>query len=650
MNKILSAALLALMLFAGIAKADVIWVGIGPECTGFSVRPSIPDALMLAEILAGPDEIRLTSTTSNLYLGPGSQLDLVDWDPATKGALTIAGGYSDCFTSQTSVSRIGDASGPLISISATSGAQSIVTLQNLVISGSTSLRGLLVVGDSSVFLQNTIIDDNIAGAFVSGGAFLDIDADSRIESNDDGAAGTGFGGGLRCEGANSEVALRGRLINNRGLRGGNLYAQNGCLVRLFQGAQINGGSAAFGGGAYIDNGATLLADGSSNRVAFIDNFAEEGGGLYVTGTGEAVMTNTLFRENGALVGSGIYAVGGGTGGSPQVSMDRASSCPFLISCSEFERNDGSGPTVFVANSTVLIQRTLFDSNEMTDEGVAWGTIYLSFAEAFVNRVGFIGNETYAPIAGFGADAAIRHVTAVGNTSPSNPGLDSWAMSIRGMDSNVEVFNSIFSDTRGHDDPPLGSFTGACNLVDNTNDWPSGTFIQGNAQFINAAGGDLRQQPSSPGVDMCNAQPGAPANDRDLEFQLVPVNEFTNPQGQPGQEGGLWDAGVDEVYSTVGDDEFTLTVARNGTGTGFVISDPLGISCGSNCSETFFQGTLVILTATPTGGSTFSGWIGCPLLNGDECFNTVDSDRTITATFEADEGTEDDIFADRFQLE
>jgi hypothetical protein len=211
-------------------------------------------------------------------------------------------------------------------------------------------------------------------------------------------------------------------------------------------------------------------------------------------------------------------------------------------------------------------------------------------------------------------------------------VDSFAMSNRGLSGLIEVYNSIFSDTRGQDGPPSGAFTGQCNLVDDSTNWPIGDTILGDAEFINAAGGDLRQQPTSPGVDMCNAQPGAPANDRDLEFQLVPVNEFTNPQGQPGQEGGLWDAGVDEVYSTVGDDEFTLTVARDGTGTGFVISDPLGIFCGSNCSETFFQGTLVTLSATPTRGSTFSGWIGCPLPNGNECFNTVDADRTITATF------------------
>ena len=54
---------------------------------------------------------------------------------------------------------------------------------------------------------------------------------------------------------------------------------------------------------------------------------------------------------------------------------------------------------------------------------------------------------------------------------------------------------------------------------------------------------------------------------------------------------------------------TLTVNRTGTGTGAVASTPAGISCGTSCSATFVQGAQVLLTATPTGGASFTGWSG-----------------------------------------
>ena len=54
---------------------------------------------------------------------------------------------------------------------------------------------------------------------------------------------------------------------------------------------------------------------------------------------------------------------------------------------------------------------------------------------------------------------------------------------------------------------------------------------------------------------------------------------------------------------------TLNIHRGGLGSGTVTSVPAGISCGSYCYSSFPNHTSITLTATPTAGSSFSGWSG-----------------------------------------
>jgi hypothetical protein len=76
---------------------------------------------------------------------------------------------------------------------------------------------------------------------------------------------------------------------------------------------------------------------------------------------------------------------------------------------------------------------------------------------------------------------------------------------------------------------------------------------------------------------------------------------------------------------------TLTVARNGTGSGTVASSPAGINCGATCSAGYTQGTMVTLTPTPAAGSTFAGWSGDCTGTGP-CTVTMSQARSVTATF------------------
>jgi hypothetical protein len=79
-------------------------------------------------------------------------------------------------------------------------------------------------------------------------------------------------------------------------------------------------------------------------------------------------------------------------------------------------------------------------------------------------------------------------------------------------------------------------------------------------------------------------------------------------------------------------QYTLTVSKSGTGSGTVTSSPSGIDCGSDCSESYNQGTSVTLTAMPASGSIFGGWSGGGCSGTGSCSITMNSNQTITVTF------------------
>jgi hypothetical protein len=77
---------------------------------------------------------------------------------------------------------------------------------------------------------------------------------------------------------------------------------------------------------------------------------------------------------------------------------------------------------------------------------------------------------------------------------------------------------------------------------------------------------------------------------------------------------------------------TLSVTKSGTGTGTVVSEPAGITCGSDCAETYNTPVFVTLTATADMGSIFTGWAGGGCGGTGTCAVAMDATKAITATF------------------
>jgi hypothetical protein len=78
---------------------------------------------------------------------------------------------------------------------------------------------------------------------------------------------------------------------------------------------------------------------------------------------------------------------------------------------------------------------------------------------------------------------------------------------------------------------------------------------------------------------------------------------------------------------------SLVISKSGNGTGTVTSDPAGINCGSDCSESYDIATQVTLHAMADTGSVFTGWSGGGCSGTGDCAVSIDGSMSVTAEFQ-----------------
>ncbi len=630
------------LLWAISGTAQTIqWVGDSTACDGTTnSHNSLTAALFAALLNSQADEIRLTARSNYI----GASYTLTDWDPSTTGALIIKGGYNDCQSSQSGRTLVSNAGGTVFTVQTTNRPISSVTFENLEISS--GLTGILATGGAEVTIGNSLVQNNTQGIHVAAGAYVNLLASSTVQFNDDFSDINSQGGGIYCTGNNSQVDVRGNLNRNRAGNGANLYVTDQCFVELYDGVNITGNNnrnlpdaAGIGGGIAVENQGFLLGSGGAGLIRIADhNSGSAGGGIAVRNGGRATLFNTHIINNfSSVAGSAVYVSFGGN-----FIMDRVAPCPFLISCSKITQHDFISEVVYTRNSSVDISRTIIDQNTFdTSSTFEKGIVRNFFGSASVrlDHVGIYNNTTNVAIAVDGGSIEIAHATIARNNLNGSP-----AQSIVVDDADVVIENSIITDSAGAEIiNGMGSITGKCNLVNFAGDMPINSYFVGTAVF-NDNQGDLRQQDSSDSVDACSEDHFAWSNDVDIEFQNAPVNEMTNPQGSPGEVGGLYDAGFDEAYVNIGNDEFLISVLKAGSGVGTVNSNPTGISCGMDCNEIYNYQTVLQLIADSNPGSQFAGWNNCPNPSNDICLINVDANLTVTANFNQ---VDDLIFANGF---
>jgi hypothetical protein len=85
---------------------------------------------------------------------------------------------------------------------------------------------------------------------------------------------------------------------------------------------------------------------------------------------------------------------------------------------------------------------------------------------------------------------------------------------------------------------------------------------------------------------------------------------------------------------------TLSISKDGSGSGRVSSEPAGIDCGSACSASFEEGSSVTVYAEAAAGSSFAGWDAelCADATAPSCTLTLTQSLTLSARFIADAHT------------
>ena len=115
------------------------------------------------------------------------------------------------------------------------------------------------------------------------------------------------------------------------------------------------------------------------------------------------------------------------------------------------------------------------------------------------------------------------------------------------------------------------------------------------------------------------------------YQIASVTVDGVSQGTPGSYSFSNVTAAHTIQATFAAvPSYTLTVSKNGTGTGTVAAT--GISCGTDCTEAYSAGTAVSLTATASASSNFTGWTGACTGTVSPCTVTMNAAASVTAAF------------------
>ena len=289
----------------------------------------------------------------------------------------------------------------------------------------------------------------------------DPDTYSTIVDGQDQRRGVVVGSGL-------DVTLEGFTVTD-GMatsQGAGLYAHNATLILRGMTFDSNAidihatpGTYAYGGGAFVEGGTLHVEATTFVKNSVWASTTTWGGGLLISHTVAATVTNSLFTENDAWHGSGLYFEGAGAS-------------PLLLSDSSFVGNGGgtSGGAAFCGYAGAIklryaqahVEGNTFRGNQASQDEGAVSVYYSSLLLASNVITGNQSGETAALYL-----ASVSPLTATNNIIAGNRGNYDWA---RPPAVRVRVGTSgrFLHNTVAHNDSYSGLFLQSSSTVWLTN--------------------------------------------------------------------------------------------------------------------------------------------------------------------------------------
>lgn len=236
--------------------------------------------------------------------------------------------------------------------------------------------------------------------------------------------------------------------------------------------------------------------------------------------------------------------------------------------------------------------------------------------------------------------------------PANGALVSFSSPLSGSTAGVMLMNSAISTSEYwlvENRPPTGWDAGMAALFGS---WSGGLLIQhidtnigsksGNSFNRYVAGshqGNMAVEPSTKTCTLVGSTSRGCLTVMYYAGNSTAFNASSNPTASyyNGVASGLGVANVSapsgtmtaNIQAPAAGSSFALTVNR--TGSGRATTADGSIDCGTTCSASYVAGSPVVLTATPSPGSSFTGWSGA-CSGVATCNITMSVARSVTANF------------------
>ena len=382
------------------------------------------------------------------------------------------------------------------------------SLTNVTFSNNTATDragGMYNSSSSSPTLTNVTFSNNHASSY-GGGMVNNSSSPALANVTFSGNTASNYGGGMVNSYSNptlTDVTFTNNSADDYGGGMVNSYSNPTLTHVTFSGNSSVYSTTSYGGGMVNDHSFPTLTD-----VTFTNNSASNGGGGMVNILSGPVLTNVTFRGNSAKEGGGMY-------------------------------NENSDATV--------LTNVTFRGNSASDYG---GGMVNDISSPTLTNVTFSNNSASnygGGMANFFSSPTLTNVTFSGNTA-SNSGGGMYNF----ISSNPTLTNIILWGDSAPNGPEIyndGSSTPSISYSDIQGGYAGTGNINADPRFVDAAGGNLRLQLTSPAIDAGNnaAVPAGITTDLDGNPRFVDIPTVPNTgSGTP----PIVDMGAYETQDTI----------------------------------------------------------------------------------------------------